>query len=64
MYEAFLNHYGDTKLRYLSPILKDSVDFSKMFHVKQVAFRQRLSIDGSDVLILDINLSMERLDCI
>ena len=44
--------------------IKDSVDFSKMFHVKQVAFRQRLSIDGWDILILDINLSMERLDCI
>jgi len=35
-----------------------------MFHVKQVAFRQRLSFDGWDILFLDINLSVERLDCI
>ena len=45
---------------YFASGLEDSVDFSKMFHVKQVAFSQLLSKEGFLLWILDNYLTQEK----
>ena len=62
MYDRFFESLSAYMIKILV-LYKGFCRFFKMFHVKQVAFRQLLSNDGC-ILILDNNLSMERLDCI